>query len=89
MRLGRVGETTESGLGCVKLGIGQPRGGGAIAGLGLQTLDFQSLTLGGSLGGEGEFLRMRLPSSQPVTRKTISPEGFVNSEMTNRAASAL
>ena len=28
---------------------------------------------------------LRLPSNQPETRKTISPEGFVNCEMTNAA----
>lgn len=34
-RLGRVGEAAEGSLGLVKLGISQPRGGGANAGLGL------------------------------------------------------
>jgi hypothetical protein len=32
-----------------------------------------------------KFLRIRLPSSQPETRKTTLPEGFVKDVMTNGA----
>ena len=55
-RAGLSGDAAECGLGFVELIISQPRGGGANAGLGLEALDFQGLTLGGALGADREIL---------------------------------
>jgi len=71
-RLGRVGEAAERSLGLVKLGIGQPRGGGANAGLGLYALDFQGLTLGGGLGAGREIL---------TDARTIEPTGDAKNDL--------
>jgi len=71
-RLGRVGEAAERSLGLVKLGIGQPRGGGANAGLGLEALDFQGLTLGGGLGAGREIL---------TDARTIEPTGDAKNDL--------
>ena len=56
----------------MQLGIGQPGGGGANASLGLQTLDFQGLTLGGGLGAGREILADAL---------TVEPTGDAKNDL--------
>jgi len=46
-------------------------------------LDFQGLTLGGGLGADREILTDARTIEPTGDTKTISPEGFVNSEMMN------
>ena len=70
--LGRVGEATKRGLGLMKLLVGEASGGCADAGLGLQTLDFQGLTLGGSLGAGREIL------ADPLT---VEPTGDAKNDL--------
>ncbi len=67
-----VGEAAERGLGFVELIISQPRGGGANASLGLEALDFQSLTLGGGLGAGREIL---------TNARTVEPTGDAKNDL--------
>ena len=53
-----------------------------------RTSSFEGLPLGFPSRRVGKFSRKRLPCDQPEMRKTISPESFVNSELTKKVAGA-